>query len=153
MKKAFTLLAKIFVGIALGLVLLPHFAPVQAASLQDGILNQTKEAAKGSFRTTESDDPQQILMDRISRGLNLAIGFLGVAGVLLIIYAGFLWLTAGGDSGKIGTAKEIIQRVVLGGLVLFLAYAIATWGISLIQDRNQPQLDVDTEVTPLDGPF
>lgn len=42
----------------------------------------------------------------------------GIA-VLMFMYAGYLYMTSQGDTGKIGEAKEIIIGVIVGILLLF----------------------------------
>ena len=55
------------------------------------------------------------------------IGFLGVAAVGLFIYAGYLWMTAGGDEGQVDKSKTIKKQVVVGFIVLSLAYGIVSY--------------------------
>lgn len=42
----------------------------------------------------------------------------GIA-VIMFMYAGYLYMTSQGDSGKIGEAKEIIIGVIVGVMLLF----------------------------------
>ncbi len=60
------------------------------------------------------------------------IGFLGVASVGLFIYAGFLWMTAGGNDDQISKAKTIMKQVVIGFIVLSLAYGIVSYVFYII---------------------
>lgn len=55
--------------------------------------------------------------------------FLGIVGVLYIIYAGFNVLTAGGDDDKLKKAKSTILHVTIGLLLIFLAYSIVQFVI------------------------
>jgi hypothetical protein len=50
----------------------------------------------------------------------VAIVVVPLSGVMLV-WAGFLWMTSAGDPEKIGTAKKIITGVVSGILLLVLA--------------------------------
>jgi hypothetical protein len=58
------------------------------------------------------------------------LGFLGIIFVILIIYAGFVLMTAGGDATKVTKAKGIISRAILGLVVVMLSYAISFYVIS-----------------------
>ena len=60
------------------------------------------------------------------------VGLAGILAVLMIAYGGIVWLFSGGDSGKIGQAKEIIVGAVIG---LFLAL-----GSYLILNTVNPEL-------------
>jgi uncharacterized membrane protein YwzB len=53
-----------------------------------------------------------------------AMALLGVILVVLVIYAGFLWMTAQGNEEKIKKAKGIITSCVIGMIIIFAAYAI-----------------------------
>lgn len=50
--------------------------------------------------------------------------FLGIIGVLYIIYAGFIILTGSGDDEKIKKSKKIVTFVIAGFVLIFLAYPI-----------------------------
>jgi hypothetical protein len=56
--------------------------------------------------------------------VNVSLGFLGIIFVCLIIYAGFLWMTAAGEEDKIIKAKNIIKNCIIGLIVLLSAWAI-----------------------------
>lgn len=56
--------------------------------------------------------------------LNFALTFLGLIAVAFIVYAGFLYVTAGGDDGNTEKAKKIILYAVIGILVILAAFAI-----------------------------
>jgi len=44
--------------------------------------------------------------------------------VIAFAYAGFLYITAAGDSGKIGKAHEIFKKVIIGMILAFGAFLI-----------------------------
>ncbi|MEI7497819.1 MAG: pilin [Candidatus Falkowbacteria bacterium] len=58
--------------------------------------------------------------------INWFLGFLGIIAVGLILYAGFLWMTSGGEVQKIETAKKILKNAVIGLIII-----LASWGIAL----------------------
>lgn len=68
-------------------------------------------------------DPRAIIANVVQVGL----GFLGVLAVVLLIYGGFLWMTANGDAAKVETAKKIIRNAVIGLLIILAAFAIAIY--------------------------
>lgn len=53
-----------------------------------------------------------------------ALSLLGLIFVSLIIYAGFLWMTAGGDDKQVGKAKDIIKQAIIGLVITLTAYTI-----------------------------
>jgi hypothetical protein len=69
------------------------------------------------------------LPETIGKIIKVAVGVLGVVLTALIIYGGFLWMTAGGDSGQTKKAKDYITNAVIGLIICILAYAITNFVI------------------------
>ncbi len=55
--------------------------------------------------------------------------FLGIIAVIIILYGGFLWMTAAGNEDKVGRAKRIIIAGAIGLVVIIAAFAIVTFVI------------------------
>ena len=53
-----------------------------------------------------------------------SLSILGIAVFVMIFYAGFLWLTAAGNTAKIGEARGHITNAVLGAILLLSSYLI-----------------------------
>lgn len=64
--------------------------------------------------------------------INIALGLLGVLLVVLVVYAGFLWMTAAGSKEQVTKAKEILTRAIIGIIIVVAAYAISDYVISAI---------------------
>ncbi len=64
------------------------------------------------------------LIGSIVKGL---LGFIGVVMLLIVIYGGFLWMTAGGDPSKVKKGKDMIIQAVIGLIIVLIAYAITTF--------------------------
>lgn len=52
------------------------------------------------------------------------LGIMTLIAVVMIIYAGFIWLTAAGNEDNVDKAKKIISAAVIGLIVVLLAWAI-----------------------------
>lgn len=59
--------------------------------------------------------------------INAVFGILGIVFLGLVVYAGYQWMTAAGDAKQVEDAKSIIERAVIGLVVVLLAYAISTF--------------------------
>lgn len=77
------------------------------------------------------------LYEIIGRFIKFFLGFLGVIALLLTLYAGYLWMTAGGDDGKVDEAKTILRNAVIGLLIIMSAYAIVTFIFDGILGRDR----------------
>lgn len=105
-------------------------SPTLAVSeeVKKGVLGGLKEAASGTFETSEDDTTS--LGAIVVTGLQVTIGLLGVIAVILIIYSGMLWMTAGGKEEQITKAKKIIIQSIIGIIIIALTYAIITFVLS-----------------------
>lgn len=72
-------------------------------------------------------DPNDNIGKHIERLINAGISLVGIIGVLVIAFAGQRFLVAGGDSGKVKQAKDMILWAVVGIIVAVLAWAIITF--------------------------
>ncbi len=66
----------------------------------------------------------------VAKIIRIALGLLGIVALVLILYAGFLWMTAGGEEEKISTAKKIMVNAAIGLAIILSSYAIASFVIS-----------------------
>ncbi len=57
--------------------------------------------------------------------VNIALGLIGIIFFLLVLYAGFSWMTAMGNTEKVTKAKEMIEMAVIGLILVMASYAIA----------------------------
>lgn len=55
------------------------------------------------------------------------LSLLGVIFVVLVIYAGFLWMTSAGNEENISKAKKIIIAATIGLAIVLSAYAITVF--------------------------
>jgi len=62
--------------------------------------------------------------------INVLLSLLGVLFVALIVYAGFLWMTANGNEDQVGRAKKTLYAAVIGLLIISSAYIIAQFVIT-----------------------
>ena len=52
------------------------------------------------------------------------LGFLGLLAVLMVIYGGFLYLTAAGDDSKVENGKKIIMYSIVGIVIILISFAL-----------------------------
>lgn len=109
----------IFSGVCVIVLLLFSTNIVYAGIMEDAASRMTpiREMYHGS---SEEITPAEIIAQVIS----YALSFLGVLFLSLLIYAGFLWMTAAGDQEKITKAKDILQSSVIGLIIIISSYTI-----------------------------
>ena len=64
------------------------------------------------------------------------LSILGIIFIIMIIYAGFKWIQAEGDEGKIGDARKMIIHSVIGLIVVLSAYSITLFVLNRLQDAT-----------------
>lgn len=64
--------------------------------------------------------------------VRVILGLLGIFFIILMIYGGFMRMTAQGDSGKISKSTGIITSAAIGVLIILASYAITAFVLSRI---------------------
>lgn len=104
--------------VSAALVALP-FAPIAFpsahATLTENLDDVNTSAGLGTTDLTET----------IGSLISTLLAFLGVIFLILIIYAGLLWMTAAGNEDKVKKAQSILLSSVIGLIILLSAYAIS----------------------------
>ena len=109
-----------------------------------------------SFDPNYSDSSLGSMTEKIHLGANdplsvsyyiisILLSLLGLAFLILIIYAGFKWMLARGEEEEIEEAKDTIKHGIIGLAIILLSYSIAYLIYTLIGDAtvtSQPTGDV-----------
>lgn len=66
--------------------------------------------------------------------INVILGLLGIVLVGIMIYAGIIWMTAGGDPDKVTKAKKYLLNSVIGLAIVLSSWAIANFVINALND-------------------
>jgi len=90
---------------------------------QDFGINAVNNGLGGSL---SSGDPRLI----VGRIIQIALSFIGAIAIIMIMYAGFLWMTSGGEEEKVSQAKAILRNGVIGLVIILSSWAIATFIIT-----------------------
>ena len=110
----YTLTLAMMFGLATPLVLAEDFTDDIRNNLQpvEQIYGPVDDVDGGTF-------PRAVV-----RIINVALGFLGVLFLGLIIYGGYMWMTAAGMEDRVSKAKKIISASIIGVVIIMLSYAI-----------------------------
>lgn len=108
---------KLFKLFLIFLILSPSF--VHAANLRDQISGQVNAGAT-SAGFGAAKDPRQI----VGEVINIALGVTGSVFIVLILMAGYWYITAKGDESKVEKATKTIRGAIIGLIVVLMAYSI-----------------------------
>jgi len=70
--------------------------------------------------SNSNTDPRDIIINIIK----YLMTFLGIIAVCIILYGGFIWMTAAGNEDKIAKAKQIIIAGSIGLVIILAAFII-----------------------------
>ncbi len=79
--------------------------------------------AKASGVNTDTDNQSLDLI--IETVIKTILSFLGVIFLILMIYGGFLWMTARGNEDQVVKSKNLIIAAVIGLIIVLASYAIS----------------------------
>ena len=100
-------------------MVLPAVETVQAASTLDSL---TAAGVRARFTADQlTADPRSIAINII----NAALTLFGIAFVGLIIYGGWLWMTAAGNQEHVDKAKKVLQWATIGIVIVILSVSIS----------------------------
>lgn len=69
--------------------------------------------------------------------INGLLGVIGTVLIVLMLYGGFLWMTAAGEEKRVEDAKNILKNSIIGLLIIFLAYGISKFIINALLTAAQ----------------
>ncbi len=75
----------------------------------------------------------------IVRIINVALTFLGIVAVGIVLYAGYLWMTSGGNDEQVAAAKKMLINGVIGLVIILSAFAITSFILRSLVDAINGQ--------------
>ena len=103
-----------------GLLLASASGSVAFAATNDN----TKEVCKGIEATGGDCNPDDTVNKIIKNIINVFSWVVGVVAVIMVMYGGFVYVTAGGDSAKVTKGRQVITYALIGLVIVALAQVI-----------------------------
>lgn len=115
---------------------IPFLNSAQAAD--DGSYGLNTTAASVNAFSSAANQPdayyETFFQSKIGQIIGLVLSFIGVAFLILMIYAGITWMTAQGNDQTISKAKDLIVSSIIGLIIVLAAYAITSFiGAQILQ--------------------
>jgi Type IV secretion system pilin len=114
-------------------------APVLAQSdIQDGLCQGSQLGnpnASGNCNVQEGQAGKKI-EDLVLLIINILSWVIGVVAVIMIIVGGFKYITSGGDSGGVTSAKNTILYAIVGLVIVALAQVIVRFVLGSITNAT-----------------
>lgn len=135
MLKTFKTMPKRYLALVLFLAVLlapaPQALQADTADVCEGVGFATGEAGCGGDAGDKIDNT-------IATVINLLSVAIGVTAVIMIIIGGFKYVTSGGDSSSISSAKQTILYAIIGLVIVALAQIIVVFVLTRTQQASPP---------------
>lgn len=124
-KRLFFSLAIVFIFSAFLFAITPN---ISASTIKDQVCEGIT-ATGGACDTAGADTQVNNLVTTI---INLFSWIVGIVAVIMVIFGGFRYITAAGDTGKTKTARDTIIYALIGLVIVALAQVIVSFVITRI---------------------
>ncbi len=93
-----------------------------------GLNSVVSDTSKEAFNVKEvNDDSGFYLSSRVGVIIGAILSFVAVIFMILIIYAGILWMIARGNEQQVDRAKNLIIQAIIGLIIVLSAYIITSF--------------------------
>ncbi|MBU0597344.1 hypothetical protein KJ641_04560 [Patescibacteria group bacterium] len=96
----------------------------EAVDLGNGILSDAQVSS--GYGTADSTT----FAEMVGNVVKTAMSFLGVIFIALMVYGGFLWMTARGEETQVTKAKDLIRAALIGLIIVISAYSISNFVVT-----------------------
>lgn len=107
-------------------------APSAHAQTKADVCEGVQIATGAGCDATADQAADTAVNNTVATVVNLFSFFVGVAAVLMVMFGGFKYITAGGDSGKISSAQQTIIYAIVGLVVVALAQIIVRFVLNRV---------------------
>jgi len=129
----------LFMGLTLAFQ--PGVSHAAEPSFSDRISGQLESAGAAVYG--DAGVQNQNIVTMTGKLITAALSIIGVLLLILIIYAGFLWMTAGGEKDQVKKAKDYLLNAVIGLILILASYGISSFVIDLISNAGATGTEAD----------
>lgn len=109
---------KLLFFLLVGFVFYPNLS--QAIGIGDHSMFESIASQSGVASTGSVEDVTGSIIKAV-------LSIVGLIFLILLVYAGMLWMTARGDESKVEKSKDIIEAAIIGIAITVSAYAITVF--------------------------
>lgn len=135
------IIKNLLAGSLVTILLVPQFVLAIGSKVQLDLLRQDtildiKEQGDRTANSFGNKTDETTLTQFVADLLNVFFGLLGTIFVILIVYSGYLWMTASGNAEKVSKAQSTIKVAIIGLIIVASAYAIAYFIFARLPDAS-----------------
>lgn len=124
---------KYFYSLFFLIIILLSATSVKAGLLQDNTVGDISNNMS-VLQDKAGYQADMTIGDVVATIIQAFLGLLGVIFVILIILAGYNWMSAAGDEEKITKAKDTIRAAIIGLIIIVAAYSITYFVLGSLPD-------------------
>lgn len=107
----------------------PALANAQGADVQNDVCTGAQTLQFGATQACDTNTTENSLNGTITSVINILSIIVGVIAVIMIIFGGFRYVTSGGDTTKVSSAKTTILYALIGLVIVAIAQVIVKFVI------------------------
>lgn len=104
------------------LLCLPFFVFAEGDASSSSIMGKLQAVGDNSGYNANTNETS--LSSGLGIIVNMILSLLGVVFIILTIFGGFQWMTAGGNEDQVKKAQDRIKSAVIGLVITLSAYAV-----------------------------
>ncbi len=105
----------------------------RTASAANNLWDTVQEGGLSEVGAVYGSDAPKDIRIIVARIIQVALGLLGIIFLIIIITAGYKWMTAAGNEEKVREAKDQLTRGVIGLVIILVAYSITIFVVDEIR--------------------
>lgn len=114
---------RLFIAATFAFLLLLPISAAPAPALAQPRNEDLLGVEYGEFTGLGRRDPRET----VGSVIRIVLSVLGIIALAFILYAGFTWMTAGGNEERVTMAKKTLSAAVIGLVIILSAYAITNF--------------------------
>ncbi len=116
-----------------------HAASATDNNITNGLCTGANSAAgQGGSECAAGGNGNSDLKSLAGKVVNLISLIVGIVAIIMIIYGGFRYITSGGDSGRVGNAKNTLIYAIIGLIIVALSQFIVHYVLTAAETSVTP---------------
>ena len=122
----------LFLNVLIAFNLLLGLTPIATLAVSGDITDLMRDQLEPieEVYSPRDDVSPSTFSKNVAKMTNVVLGFLGIIFLVLILYAGTLWMTSAGNEEKISKAKKTMVAAIIGVAIVLAAYSISYFVIN-----------------------
>ena len=100
---------------------------VNAQATGDALTGLDSTAGKVTAFKNQTKADTNFIQSQSGILIGTVLSFVGVLFLIMMIYAGIIWMTAQGNDQQVTKAKDLLINSIIGIIIVFAAYAITAY--------------------------